>query len=320
MQCLASGTIGNRVPSGVAGRMHDRKYQLRIQGTMESNEPKPLAQVVSETKYPVDAFHFVRHSLDYAMRVAHQNPYELPERERHMSARQLSEGILEFAILQFGPHARATLQGWNIYSSDDVGQIVYAMVDGGLMQVNEDDLASDFDSLFTLDTVFPNQSNSVKALSVHPIYSVMRVALYNAGSLMFFAACFAAFAIAVRSIGGAVFALVLAVFAFVEWRFRKALLFNSNAAQSLRDNQFNIFAVVIIYCILMSLHTLNNSPAVINGTYLDLLNSHNFFRRYGCLAVISLVWQGLLAAYYFRMHRILQQYSVPEGGIELKRN
>src|SRR5262245_60352933 len=47
--------------------------------TMKREEPKSLAELATRTRYPIDAFHFVRRGLDYTVHRTHKNPDKLPD-------------------------------------------------------------------------------------------------------------------------------------------------------------------------------------------------------------------------------------------------
>jgi len=121
---------------------------------MSHAEPKSLSEVVAATPYPLDAFHFVRRGLDHTVHAIHENPEAMSEQQRHVSGQQLCEGLRDFAILQYGQLARTVLSRWNIRRTEDFGRIVFAMVDGGLMQATERDSVRDFDGVFDFDTAF----------------------------------------------------------------------------------------------------------------------------------------------------------------------
>lgn len=118
---------------------------------MDQSEPKSLQQIASDTRYPLDAFHFVRRVLDYTVHSVHVDPDQLDEVERHVSGQQFCEGLQRFAVDQYGLLARTVLRRWRINRTEDLGQIVFAMVDGGLMQATENDTLHDFDGVFDLD-------------------------------------------------------------------------------------------------------------------------------------------------------------------------
>ena len=110
----------------------------------QPEQHKSLAEIAVTTRYPLDAFHFVRRGLDYTVHRCHKNPEELPEGQRHVSGRQLSEGLRDYAIEQYGLLAGMMLKRWRICRTEDFGQIVFSMVNGGLMQASPSDSLDDF--------------------------------------------------------------------------------------------------------------------------------------------------------------------------------
>jgi uncharacterized repeat protein (TIGR04138 family) len=48
------------------------------------------------------------------------------------------------AILEFGPMARLVLNGWGLRAGEDVGEIVYNLIDAGLMTRTQEDRKEDF--------------------------------------------------------------------------------------------------------------------------------------------------------------------------------
>lgn len=124
---------------------------------MNMPEPNPqqiLMQIASATRYPVEAFHFVRRGLDYTVHQIHTNPENMDEAERHVDGRQLCEGLRRFALDQYGMLARTMLARWNIHRTEDFGRIVFAMVEGGMMQKTDQDTLTDFEDGFNFDTSF----------------------------------------------------------------------------------------------------------------------------------------------------------------------
>lgn len=58
----------------------------------------------------------------------------------------------------FGTSAAAMLRSWGITSSDDIGQIVYALVALGWIEASNNDSPADFNGLFTVDEYFGKAS------------------------------------------------------------------------------------------------------------------------------------------------------------------
>ncbi len=71
-----------------------------------------------------------------------------------MSGRQLCEGLRDFAIQEYGLMARAVLKRYRILSCEDFGQIVYAMVDSGLMHKTDEDDIAEFSGVYDFAEAF----------------------------------------------------------------------------------------------------------------------------------------------------------------------
>ena len=77
----------------------------------------------------------------------------LPE-ARHITGRELVEGVRDLALDRFGPMARTVLDHWGVKATADVGRIVFALVEAGILIKQEEDLMSDFDQVFDFDEAF----------------------------------------------------------------------------------------------------------------------------------------------------------------------
>lgn len=124
---------------------------------------RDLVTIVNRTRYPMDAFLFVQRGLDFTVNRLHGEaedelfgdiePAEY-ESQRHVSGQDLCAGLRDFAIKEYGLLARTVLRRWNITSCRDFGQMVFAMVDGGLMRKTEDDTIHDFNNVFDFASAF----------------------------------------------------------------------------------------------------------------------------------------------------------------------
>ena len=73
---------------------------------------------------------------------------------RHISGEELANGVRNLAMARYGPMARTVLGHWGIHSTDDLGELVFAMVDCGVMMKQEEDRREDFQDLFDFEEVF----------------------------------------------------------------------------------------------------------------------------------------------------------------------
>lgn len=117
---------------------------------------KPLEQIVDEVGlYPVEAFEFIQQGLSYTVQKLHG---ELKDEKasRHVSGRDLCDGLRDFALMNWGLLARTVLGRWNVRKTVDFGRIVFALVDNGYMQKTDDDTLEDFRDVFEFNTAFEN--------------------------------------------------------------------------------------------------------------------------------------------------------------------
>src|SRR5690606_37573186 len=102
--------------------------------------------------YPPQAIEFIERGLSYTVQKLHGRA-SLNE-ERHVSGAELCWGMRDYAQSQWGFLASAVLQRWNITCTMDFGRIVYALIEGGLMQKREEDSIEDFRDVYRFETAF----------------------------------------------------------------------------------------------------------------------------------------------------------------------
>jgi len=99
-----------------------------------------------DPRYTVEAYAFVRAGLDYTVRRL--------DKPRHVSGQELLDGIRELALAEFGPMTKTVLNGWGIRRTEDVGEIVFNMVETGLLGKTEKDSRADFSGGYDFDETF----------------------------------------------------------------------------------------------------------------------------------------------------------------------
>lgn len=68
----------------------------------------------------------------------------------HVTGQQLCRVAVEYAVEQYGYMARVTLEQFGIKTTGDIGDVVYNMINVGLMAKTADDSREDFDDVFDL--------------------------------------------------------------------------------------------------------------------------------------------------------------------------
>ena len=123
---------------------------------MNETQRRTLEQIVADTgRYPMEAFEFVRQGLNYTVGHIHgEAKARQAAQECHVSGQQLCKGLRDYAIERYGLMAGSVLRHFNIRRTVDFGRIVFAMVEGKIMQKTDDDDIRDFENVFDFATAF----------------------------------------------------------------------------------------------------------------------------------------------------------------------
>ena len=78
-----------------------------------------------------------------------------PEKmNRHVSGPELCWAIRDLALNRWGLLARTVLARWNMHGTEDIGRIVFALVENDFLQKQPTDRIEDFDDVFSFREVF----------------------------------------------------------------------------------------------------------------------------------------------------------------------
>ena len=102
-----------------------------------------------DDRYAVDAYQFVREALDW--QVSRMSV------RRHISGAELLDGVQRLARERFGPMARTVLNHWGLVDGEDVGRIVFQLVDAGILSKTDDDRLDDFAGVVRFDDAFESE-------------------------------------------------------------------------------------------------------------------------------------------------------------------
>jgi len=86
-------------------------------------------------------------------------------RERHLTGQQLCEAIRQYALNQFGYMAKVVLNSWGIDKTDCFGDIVFNMIEIGLMKQSEKDRKSHFDGVFDFGEEFDSKFDICQSIN-----------------------------------------------------------------------------------------------------------------------------------------------------------
>lgn len=114
-----------------------------------SELPPGLLRLVEITRrdprYKVEAYVFVIEALNYELG---RLGLGAPERRRHLSARELLDGIKDLGWERYGRLASSVFESWGVRTTRDFGEIVFNMVEAKELSKTDEDRIEDFDAVF----------------------------------------------------------------------------------------------------------------------------------------------------------------------------
>jgi uncharacterized repeat protein (TIGR04138 family) len=117
-----------------------------------------LAEVARrDGRYAYEAYEFTFQALHHAQKLLGKEPPEdvrdvsAVEAHYHVSGPELLEGVRDLALREFGRMARTVFRLWGIHGTGDFGEIVFALIDAGLMSKTTEDRREDFQNVYDLD-------------------------------------------------------------------------------------------------------------------------------------------------------------------------
>ena len=120
-----------------------------------------LAGVLArDPRYTIQAYAFVFEALEFT-KSSRKRPkgrargrVKSSERSRHVTGRDLCEGLCRLALDHYGLLALTVLNLWGIRSTSDIGEIVYNLIASGDLEKTPSDSRSHFDNVFDFEQAF----------------------------------------------------------------------------------------------------------------------------------------------------------------------
>ena len=98
-----------------------------------------------------DGYFFLREALDYTQKNLGKDSHG---RFRHVTVKELLEGIRAFGLAEYGPMAITVFEEWGIRSGRDLGAIVFNLIDIGFLLKTEHDNRASFEDCYDFYTAF----------------------------------------------------------------------------------------------------------------------------------------------------------------------
>ena len=104
-----------------------------------------------DSRYHREAYVFLREALDHTQRGVNKANQG---QTRHVSGQELLEGIRQYAITQFGPMTLTVFEEWGVRRCEDFGELVFNLVEHGLLSKTENDSRADFQNGYDFQAAF----------------------------------------------------------------------------------------------------------------------------------------------------------------------
>ncbi|MHC4954610.1 MAG: Minf_1886 family protein [Planctomycetota bacterium] len=114
---------------------------------MASEKTESILGIVRrDPRFGSQAYYFIFDALDFTLaRLGNA---------RHVTGVELLKGIRGHAVEQFGFLARTVLAEWGVHHTEDFGDIVFNLVDAGLLSRSEHDTPEDFRRVYDFEEAF----------------------------------------------------------------------------------------------------------------------------------------------------------------------
>jgi uncharacterized repeat protein (TIGR04138 family) len=117
-----------------------------------------LAGVLAlDPRYPIHAYAFVFEALEYTKNLKKRAQARTRSRRRtpstrHVTGRELCEGVRIMALSHYGMMAIIVLNQWGIRQTSDLGEIVFNLIASGDLEKSPTDSRADFDHVYDFDS------------------------------------------------------------------------------------------------------------------------------------------------------------------------
>ncbi len=112
------------------------------------------AIVARDPRFERDAYLFVRDALEYTTKQIKKKGGAASPSECHVSSQQLLEGMRQYALQQYGPMVPTVFDHWRVRSCEDIGTIVFNLIEAREFGKSEHDTIEDFRRGFNFHEAF----------------------------------------------------------------------------------------------------------------------------------------------------------------------
>ena len=115
--------------------------------------PEPFETKIAEicemdSRYDPDAYFFLREGMEYTITTVKKGVHQ------HLTGQEVSLGLKDYALAEFGPMALFVLNEWGLHKTDDFGNLVYNLINAEVFSKTPTDKKEDFNNVFDFYDAF----------------------------------------------------------------------------------------------------------------------------------------------------------------------
>jgi uncharacterized repeat protein (TIGR04138 family) len=121
--------------------------------------------VASDPRYTRDAYVFLRDALDFTTK---QQKKIKGATVRHVAGPELLDGVRQYALQEFGPMVMTVFSSWGIHCCEDIGHMVFNLIEAGIFGKTEEDSLEDFKNVYDFEEAFAKPFTPAKPPAAKP--------------------------------------------------------------------------------------------------------------------------------------------------------
>jgi uncharacterized repeat protein (TIGR04138 family) len=121
--------------------------------------------VANDARYHRDAYVFLRDALDYTTK---QQKKIKGTTVRHVAGPELLDGVRQYALSEFGPMVITVFDNWGIRKTEDIGNMVFNLINAGIFGKTDEDSIEDFKNVYDFQDAFTKPFAPAKPAASKP--------------------------------------------------------------------------------------------------------------------------------------------------------
>ena len=119
---------------------------------MQKSFSEVIEQITEkDPRYTKEGYIFLKEALEFTIKQKRRGKSETGS---HVDAVELLDGFRQLALKEFGPMVITVLEYWGITASEDVGYMVFNLIDAGVFGKTESDSVEDFRGALSFRAAF----------------------------------------------------------------------------------------------------------------------------------------------------------------------